>query len=338
MKFYHTNSCKTQYQDQNEPLLLDLFGNQDRLPRRPYCTDDLSTGLRIRDLRQAITKPYIQINPPHLRIWSIFDVDRSGGGLAWETADLPPPNFTTMNRENGHAHLVWGLSAPVLMAGNGVHDKPMRYLAGIESLMREKLQADLGYAGLITKNPVHPLWRTYQGPRWFYDLGFLAEWLPDLEKYVPKRGKVQEYGTGRNCTLFDWLRAYAYRAIRGYWKEGSVRWLEVLNYRALERNAEFRVPLHAGEVKHIVRSVHKYTWEKFTPERFSAWQTKQGAKSKNQAAIAVAGGVASGLARARASEDRRSTACLMRAKGMSLRDIAAKLGVPKSTVHDWLSV
>ncbi len=333
MKFYHTNSCETQCKDQNEQLLLDLFGNQDRLPRRPYCTDDLSTGVRIRSLQQAITKPYIQVNPPHLRIWSIFDVDRPGGGLAWETSDLPSPNFSTVNRENGHAHLVWGLSAPVLMVGHGVHEKPLRYLAGIEGLMREKLQADLGYAGLITKNPVHPLWKTYRGPRGFYDLGYLAEWLPDLEKHVPKRCKVQEYGLGRNCTLFDWLRAYAYRAIRGYWKEGSDRWLEALNYRALERNAEFRVPLHASEVKHIVRSVHKYTWAKFTPERYSAWQAKQGAKAKNQAEA----GKLSGLARARAAEDRCATARLMRAKGMSLRDIAAELGVPKSTVHDWLS-
>ncbi|MBW8067184.1 MAG: plasmid replicase [Ferrovum sp.] len=333
MKFYHTSSCKT---NQNEQLLLDLFGHKDRLPHRPYCTDDLSVGLRIRSIQQALTKPYIQINPPHSRVWAIFDVDRPSGGLAWEDANLPSPNFSTVNRENGHAHLVWGLSAPVLMEGHGVHEKPVRYLAGIEGLMREKLQADPGYAGLITKNPVHPLWKTYKGPPGFYDLGYLAEWLPDLEKFVPKRGKVLEYGLGRNCTLFDFLRTYAYRAIRGFWDKGSERWLETLNYRALELNAEFRIPLHASELKHIVRSVHKYTWSKFTPERYSAWQAKQGAKGGSKARNQAEAGKASGEARLRASADNRATARLMRARGMTQQAIANELGVSQQTVSNWL--
>ena len=43
----------------------DMFLDETRLPRRPYCSDDLATGVSIRSLQQAITKPYIQINPPH---------------------------------------------------------------------------------------------------------------------------------------------------------------------------------------------------------------------------------------------------------------------------------
>jgi transposase len=40
-------------------------------------------------------------------------------------------------------------------------------------------------------------------------------------------------------------------------------------------------------------------------------------------------------AKAKAREDKRSSGRLMRAQGMSLRAIAAELGVPKSTVADW---
>ncbi|MEN9492204.1 MAG: hypothetical protein RJA63_2653 [Pseudomonadota bacterium] len=52
----------------------DLFADASRWPRRPYCSDDLAQGLRIRSLRQAIEKPYLQANPPHLRVWSVYDV------------------------------------------------------------------------------------------------------------------------------------------------------------------------------------------------------------------------------------------------------------------------
>ena len=74
-----------------------------------------------------------------------------------------------------------------------------------ESLMREKLQADAGYSGLITKTPGHARWMLLRGPRRAYDLDELAEYLPGLEKHRPKR-RAEEVGLGRNVTLFDALR------------------------------------------------------------------------------------------------------------------------------------
>ncbi|MBS0442822.1 MAG: replication initiation protein, partial [Proteobacteria bacterium] len=142
-----------------QQIHLDLFDDPARWPRRPYCTDDLQHGLHHRALLSALTRPYIQANPPHLRVWSIHDVDRVGAALAWEEANLPPPTWAAQNRLNGHAHLVWGLRAPVLVDGLGARDAPMRYLCAVESMMRAKLDADTGFAGLITKNPAHPLWR-----------------------------------------------------------------------------------------------------------------------------------------------------------------------------------
>ena len=155
-------------------LNLDLFEDTTRWPRKPYCSED-KTARFIRSLSSAIKRPYIQANPPYLRVWSIYDVDRAGGALAWEDANLPPPSWAAINKENTHAHLVWGLSAPVLVDSPDMRQAPLRYLCAVEAAFRESLQADQGYAGLITKNPAHPLWRTLRGNRLAYDLGELAD-------------------------------------------------------------------------------------------------------------------------------------------------------------------
>ena len=319
-----------------------------RWPRRPYCSDDLEAGVRIRSLRQAITKPYIQANPPHLRVWSIHDVDkgyadpdaghlRGSAVLAWEEAGLPPPSWAAVNRQNGHAHLVWGLSAPVLMEGAGVHDAPIRWLCSIESMFREKLGADPGFSGLITKNPAHPLWRTLRGPQLLYELWELADALPDIEKYRPKRGRVEEVGLGRNVALFDHLRKWAYKGIRAYWGGGLSgwnAWLSQCNTKALVYNGDFLRPLDGREVWHIARSVAKWTWRNFSAEGFSQWQAAQG--RRNSAESQASKGKASGQARRAASEDKRASARIMAAAGMSQRAIAQELEVSQVAVCKWL--
>lgn len=328
-------------QDTTHADQLALF-EPHRWPRRPYCSDDLEHGLRIRSLKQAITRTYIQANPPHLRVWSIYDVDKpyadpedtsglmTSAGLAWEDANLPPPSWAAVNRANGHAHLVYGLSAPVLVDGLGARDAPLRYLCAIESLMSEMLGADTGYSGLITKNPAHPLWRTLRGPTLAYELAYLAEYLPNIEKHRPKARRVEEVGLGRNVTLFDSLRHWAYRNVRQYKGEGGLRgwnaWLSATNLKGLERNGDFNNPLDGREVWHVARSVAKWTYQRFdlaaSDKRFSALQAHRGR----------IGGIAKGVA----NEGARADARIMSAAGMSQRAIAKELGVGQSTVSDWL--
>ena len=252
----------------------DLFAPK-RWPRRPYCTDDFEQGVRIRSLRQALTKSYLQANPPHLRVWSIYDIDRPAGGLAWEDANLPPPSWATVNKINGHAHLVYGLSAPVLTASMEARQAPLRYLNAVESAFRAKLGADDGYSGLITKNPAHPLWWTVRGP----ELGYLAEWV-DLEKFKAKQGvKVAEVGLGRNVTVFDFVRQWAYKKVREFKGQqgGFVYWQKAVYDRCTARNADFGNPMDHREVYHVARSVAKWTWTRFDIEasyaRFSKLQS-----------------------------------------------------------------
>jgi len=313
-------------QQEIEQLNLDLFEDRDRWPRKPYCSDD-KTARNIRSLASAIKRPYIQANPPHIRIWSIYDVDRPGGAIAWEDAGLPPPSWAAANRANAHAHLVWGLVAPVLVDSPDLRQGPLRYLCAVETAFRERLQADQGYSGLITKNPAHPLWRTLRGPQMAYELGDLAEWV-DLPKFLPKR-RPEEIGLGRNVTVFDWLRRYAYRHVRHYKGDvrNFVRWQNHLNGKALERNGDLQNPMDGREVWHIAKSVAKWTWRSFDLEasdaRFSALQAYRGSRG--------------GIAKGKASEDKRVVARLMAAKGMSLRAIARELNCSKSSISNWVS-
>lgn len=314
----------------------DLFDfDTARWPRKPYCSDDIESGIYPRSLVHAIKKKYIQANPPHLRIWSTFDIDRQGGGLAWEQCMLPQPSWAAINKVNGHAHLVYGLKVPVLIDSPNMRQEPMRYLAAIESEFRARLDADRAYSGLITKNPAHPMWGLLRGPKAYYELSELAEYV-DISKQNLKKidiARLDLVGTERNITLFEWLRQWAYRNIRQYKSSGSAgrsAWESACNNRALERNIKFPDPLDGKEVWCIAKSVAKWTWSKFDIEasdkRFSELQAHRG----------IQGGIKSGEARLLANENKRAIAVLMKAQGMTSREIASKLDVNQSTVVRWM--
>jgi hypothetical protein len=311
---------------------LELFGpavaDPERWPRKPYCTEDPRDGVRIRPRSTALKYPYVQANPPHLRMWMLFDIDREGGGLAWEDAGLPVPAWAAINKENGHAHLSYGLTAPVL-TGDGSRDAPLRYLCAIDAAYRAMLRADPGYSGLITKNPFHPLWRVLQGTTHMYDLGELSEYV-ELDKHTLKSGtKVEEVGLGRNCTLFDWLRLWSYVAVRRHRETRNfILWQAECYDAALQRNYDFKSPLDPSEAFHVAKSVAKWTWSKDREARakFVERQKWRGAK----------GGKASGAVRLAASEDKRATARLMRATGMTQAAIAQEMGVHVNSVANWL--
>lgn len=257
----------------------DLFAPE-RWPRKPYCTDELEAGLRIRSYQHAIKRRFIQANPPHMRVWSLYDIDRPGGGLAWEDANLPMPSWACVNRENGHAHLAFGLIAPVLTASMEARQAPLRYLNAVEAAFRAKLGSDDGYSGLITKNPRHPHWWTLKGQAEGYELGYLSEFV-DLERFKARQGvKVAEVGLGRNVTLFDFVRLWAYKEVRNH--ESFDLWETAIYRRCLHRNGDFPNPMDWREVKCISKSVSKWVWNRFdvvaSDEKFSKLQAHRGSQ------------------------------------------------------------
>ena len=213
---------------------LQLFSSA--LPKKPYYTDDLATGLRIAKAEIAKKAKYIQHNGPTHMLWLAFDIDRPGAAIDWSDRGAPAPNLTVMNQSNGHAHALYALETPVRTAPDG-RVGPLRYAASVENALCELLGADRGYAGLIVKNPLHKHWQVTEWHQRPYELGELADYL-DLK--TPKKRKViQDYGLGRNCTLFEELRKWSYRAKRQGWPDYR-QWLDACLTRAQMINLQFK--------------------------------------------------------------------------------------------------
>ena len=295
-----------------------------RIPKRPFATDDLGPGLYRMNPHEAMQRANLQVNPPSIRFWMPMDVDRPNAALAWDDAELPEPAWVAQNPANGHAHIVYGIEAPVRL-DNPECQKPVRYLWAIESGVRAKLDADPSYGGFMTKNPYHDNWRTYWGKAGIYGLDDLAEYV-DLDRHKPHRGvNVDDVGLGRNCTLFEHVRFHAYRNVRHY--RGNPKGLDYferdVHGEAMVRNGDFPIPLPSAEVWQVAKSIAVWTWRKFDVEasdrRFSDRQARRGTR-KGQTK----------------REQMMPTVLEMIGKGMSQNQVANQLGVNKATVSRWI--
>lgn len=298
----------------------DLF--RSRLPRRPYATDYLEWGIRQLPQAVAIQKRHIQPNPPCFHYWLVFDVDRPDAVGRWEDTGLPAPTWIARNPENGHAHLAYGLAVPVV-SSDAARAAPLRLAAAIQRAFTETMGADIGYSGLICKNPLHPAWEVfwlYRGEGDLYSLGDLADYV-ELSSFKDKRRTVSDVGLGRNCTLFDRLRHWAYKAVRRYWCPGGYAdWQAAVVSKAGSYNT-FTEPLQTNEIRGIAKSVCKWVWTTFTPAEFRAVQGRRGRRKGAQVRAVLL-----------------PMAVEMRAQGHSLRAIAKELGVGRQTVSNWLKV
>jgi hypothetical protein len=294
---------------------------QAQAPKRPYCAFVKNNAV-VRRREIALEAPYLQLNPPVHRSWIILDIDRSGASHAWEDAALPVPTYCAINRQNGHAHIGYALSSPVCTS-NAARLAPLRYLSAIEYAYTAKVHADAAFTGPLAKNPLHPTWQLWEPANApVYELGYLADFIDLTTKRLPRVA-----GIGRNCDLFDGLRNWAYSAVREFWRPRGVDvWRAAVRLQAESLNT-FTVPLSSSEVAGIARSVARYVWRHYTPTTFREVQAARGPR----------GGIASGAARLVANEDKRVSARLMAASGMSTRTIADRIDVGKSTVARWVS-
>ena len=188
---------------------LDLF---DSLPNKPYCMDEVPGSMLIRTKAIAVKKPYIQVNPPLMTIYFVFDDDKENSALSWFDSDLPAPLWTTQNPESTRCHHCYKLEIPVCTS-EFASIKAIKYAQAVYYAYALKLGADLNYSHLITKNPLHPQWRTTYWVDRAYSLDYLADFV-DLPKKIPK--KLEVVGLGRNVTMFEKGRHWAYKAIRDY--------------------------------------------------------------------------------------------------------------------------
>lgn len=300
----------------------------DNLPSKPYCTDSFDFGLLIRSKNIAVKHRHIQHNKHTSVAYIVLDIDHPFSLQMLEEQLLPTPNFLVINPENYHAHVFYELSTPVYTT-NFAREKPLRYLASIEYALRDAWNADRGYSSLISKNPFHKSWKLVQLRQEAWELGELADWLT-LPSKLPR--KAQSVGLGRNCTLFDMLRFWAYDNVINFRITGGGynQWFKAVLSAANGFNT-FPDPLGINEVTNTAKSVSKWVWTNYTKrlsdEEFSARQAERGRR----------GGKASGVTRAKTNEEKRVQARLLAAQGMSKAAIARELSVHRNSITNWLN-
>ena len=294
---------------------LDLFNS---LPSNPYCMDEKPGYMLIRSKATAVNKPYIQINAPTTTIYFVFDDDKNDAALSWFDENLPAPYWTTQNPENGRCHHCYKLEIP-LHTSEFSSIKAIKYAQAVYYAYALKMGADLSYSQLITKNPLHPQHRTTYWTDRAYSLDYLADFV-DLPKRIPK--KLEMVGLGRNVTMFEKGRHWAYKAIRDYMHHNSTyEWERAVRAHLEAINSSFEVPLPYSEVKATAKSIAKWVWQRFSYGAFSEVQAKRGAKG--------------GKAKGNAYAEKRELAIKLKCDGLSYTQISDQLQVSRRSVINW---
>ncbi|MBU3848614.1 MAG: replication initiation protein [Candidatus Acinetobacter avistercoris] len=304
-------------------LGLELF--TDRFPNKPYCSDDLNLGLQIRPKSLALLKRYIQPNHPYYTHFFVFDLDYPTAyvDLFYSMVGVPTPNLIVENPENGHAHYIYQLKTPIYNT-NASNDKPIKYGNAVYLALRDVLNADVNYSGLITKNAVHKHWRTHVLREQPYTLDQLSERLDLTTRQINKDIKIDEaVGLGRNCCVFHTVRHWAYVEVRQYRAKSFNQWLEAVIAQCCSVNAQFTAPMQYNEVKGIAKSIARWVWKRdgYAYQEFIDRQTRKGQLG--------------GKAKGEAYSAKRKLAVRYKAKGMSYTEIADKLRVSRRSVIYW---
>ena len=325
----------------NTARSLDFF--KKNLSKKPYCTNWLEDGLRILTVEHAVKKRYIQPNHPNCVNTFILDIDRQLGPFdIVHDLLMCPPHFVTLNSETGRPHV--GFHVHGVHYNENSSKKAIRYAGAVYNGIRDKLDADPAYSGLICKNPLHPDWKVWVSNHEPYSLDELSEYI-DLSPYRDKRKLLPECGLGRNSNLFERTARWAYKAIRQGWPSWD-DWLKACEERALMLNLKYPsgLPnaelgsLEYREVLAVAKSVAGWTFLEFSPQGFCEWQAAQGRKGGLITASRYdmkARGALGG--RPSQKDELLVRAIELRAQGYTQQGVARELGVGLRTVERWLS-
>lgn len=307
------------------------------LPKKPYTTSNLDYGLKIRTIEAAIKNIYLQHNPPAQVVWLVFDCDKSNSyEVACQQAYTPPPNLEVFNKANGHSHLFYGLQAPVTTT-EAARIKPIKYLAAIEYSLSQLLDADQSYAGLISKNPLHEHWHTIQRRDELWSLSELADWL-DLPSKLPRKATV--YGLGRNCSIFDTVRKWAYKEVLKYrLASNNTTFLQAVKQACSKVNSSFPTPLPEAEISAIAKSIAAWVWDKYTARlREEDWKkyVQDTHTPEIQAIRGKRGGLKSGVVRNQKIQESIELAQELYEASVSPEEICEMLEISKRTFWYWM--
>lgn len=301
----------------------------DNLPHKPYCSDDLGFGLKIFPKKIALNKRYIQPNHPYYIQYFIFDLDYSTAYIDffYSMVGIPTPNLIVENPKNGHAHYVYELETPIYKTDNA-RQKVIEFGNAVYIALRGRLSADLGYSGLITKNPLHESWRTTVLREKPYRLSELAENL-DLSNITKPVTPDEAIGLGRNCCVFHTVRKWAYVEIRQFRSSTFNTWLACVLKKCQAINQEFIDPLNHNELKAIAKSIAKFCW-KNDAYCYQEFIDRQSRKGKLGASVG-------GHGRSSKYDKLRLQAKELYEQGLNKTAIAVKLAISRKTITRWLN-
>ncbi|WP_201149959.1 replication initiation protein, partial [Klebsiella michiganensis] len=251
----------------------DILKSQ--IPLKPYATNNLDFGLTIQNKNKALDMLYLQVNHPLYLHTMIFDLDKENCFYEFENAHLPIPSFITKSPESGRCHYGYMLNAPITSTEKS-RQKPVKFARAVYFNMATRLGADLGYAGLITKNPMNSHWSPFWSGADLYELNDLADCFDDLEE--PKKRENTGLAFGRNVEMFDTIRQWAYKNVLKYKSESSFNdFHNELLLKCQMHNAYLNANdlLPYNEIKATSKSIAKWCWSKFENEAFSKIQSNR---------------------------------------------------------------
>lgn len=161
----------------------------------------------------------------------------------------------------------------------------------------------------MMKNPTHETWEASWLTDHLYNLDKLTEHLTVADFMPPKSWqrtkRKNPIGLGRNSTLFETARTWAYREISKHWGD-PLGLINVISLKAHDLNGQFSEPLPINEAEAIARSISKWI---ITRPRMWAGGAEAYERTfwEIQAARGRKGGIASGRVPHRAVEDRQRT-------------------------------
>lgn len=246
----------------------DAFFNN--LPKRPYCSNSKKLEL-ILPKKEAIAYKYIQAQHGIVH-YLLYDLDYAGSAFAAREKGIAEATLCVINRTNGHAHYLYEIDPIYPQTASAVSKDLLR---DVQGAYKEMLDADRAWTGQkqLIKNCLSGAWDVLTGRA--HTLGELAEYIPaGVRKY--KRSHIWTPGHtmpafedcirhGRNSTLFEFIRHYAYRIAGGC--DSLEELYQSLYFEAAERNQRdiprtFKKPMLTSEVRGIVKSISGWVWKR----------------------------------------------------------------------------
>ncbi|CDQ11963.1 protein of unknown function [Acidithiobacillus ferrivorans] len=310
--------------------IVQLFAS--RIPDRPYCTDNFSTGVRIRPRTTAMCSREIQPNAPWSRQCLVLDLDHDRPF----PDGCPPPQLIVHNPTNGHRHglIVW--ETPILI-GPSASRKGQKFYEDTAAAIQLLYAGDPNYRGTLCHNPLSAAWRLEILHPDTYQLSDFREVL----KMAKEQGANNAYRSagaeayavlGRNCATWEACRYFGYAL--GPRPDLYNRIREQIDKYNVQHNTP---PLGPRECHNIAKSITAYVMsgqqrgQSMTDEDWQTWVAHTH-RPKVQARRGRLGGLAKGAANAH----KRTMAWELAEQGLSARAIAAQLDVSAMSVSRWL--